>query len=108
MNVLTLTGRLDADPIRRDTPKGVVCEFRLIVDSRPRLYLTVQVWGHLAGRCAKYLRASRRVAISSQLIHEQWVTRTGEPADRWYARAHDVTFLDAPPRDVDGDQDGES
>ena len=108
MNVLTVTGRLAADPIRRDTPKGVVCEFRLIVDSRPRLYLTVQVWGHLAGRCAKYLSAHRRVAISSQLLHEQWVTRTGEQADRWFARANDVTFLDAPPRAVDVDESDES
>ena len=29
MNVLTLTGHLVTDPVRRDKPRGVICEFRL-------------------------------------------------------------------------------
>ena len=29
MNVLTLTGHLVTDPVRRDTTRGLVCEFRL-------------------------------------------------------------------------------
>ena len=80
-----------------------MCEFRLAVDGRPRLYLTVQTWGHLAGRCAQHLRAGRHVARHRSLLcHEQWITRAGERADRWYARAIDVTFLDRP-SDVDDD-----
>ena len=42
MNVLSVTGVLAADPVRRDTTKGVVCEFRLAVDSRPRLWIVVR------------------------------------------------------------------
>ena len=68
MNVLTLTGRLTADPVRRDTPKGVVCEFRLAVDTRPRLWITVQTWGQLAGRCAQHLHAGRHVAVAGPLV----------------------------------------
>ena len=102
MNVVTLTGRLDSDPVRRETSRGVLCEFRLVVDGRPRLYLTVQTWGHLAGRCAQHLRASRHVAVIGSLCHEHWINRSGERAERWYAKASNVSFLDRP-SDVDDD-----
>ena len=68
MNVLTLTGRLGSDPVRRDTTNGVVCEFRLAVDGRPRIWITVETWGHLAGTCAQHLHDGRRVAISGTLL----------------------------------------
>ncbi|MAT06825.1 MAG: hypothetical protein CL424_17465 [Acidimicrobiaceae bacterium] len=96
MNVLTVTGRLADDPIRRETSKGVVCEFRLAVDGRPRLYLTVQTWGHLAGRCAQHLTTGRHVGVTGSLRHDQWITKDDERADRWYVRATDVAFLDQP------------
>jgi single-stranded DNA-binding protein len=96
MNVLILTGRLTADPVRRDTPKGVVCEFRMTVDIRPRLWIPVQAWGQLAGRCAQHLRAGRHVAVAGRLICEEYVTRAGEKVTRWYTRATTVTFLDRP------------
>ena len=87
MNVLTLTGRLTADPVRRDTPKGVVCEFRLAVDGRPRLWITVQTWGQLAGRCAQHLarRPPRRrhrqpAAASSTSPAPASGPRAGSPA----------------------------
>lgn len=100
MNVLTVTGHLADDPVRRETSKGVVCEFRLAVAGPPRLYLTIQTWGHLAGRCAQHLTAGRHVGVTGSLRHDQWLTNAGERADRWYARATDVAFLDHP-RDID-------
>jgi single-stranded DNA-binding protein len=96
MNVLTLTGRLTADPVRRDTNKGVVCEFRLAVDSRPRLWIVVQTWGALAGRCAQHLHAGRHVAVSGPLVCEQYAARAGDRASRWFTRAVTVTYLDRP------------
>ena len=74
MNVLTVTGRLADDPVRRETPKGVVCEFRLAVDGRPRLYLTIQTWGHspAAAPNTSPLPASRVVRSSA--------TTSGSPA----------------------------
>ena len=84
----------------------------LAVDGRPRLYLTIQTWGHLAGRCAQHLTTGRHVAITASMRRDQWITRAGERADRWYARANDVTFLDTPAdarddtRDDDAADDG--
>lgn len=96
MNVLTVTGRLTADPVRRDAPRGVVCELALAVDGRPRLWLPVETWGQLAGRCAQHLRAGRRVAASGSLVCHEYVSRSGERVTRWYLRASQVTFLDRP------------
>jgi single-strand DNA-binding protein len=103
MNVLTVTGRLVDDPVRRETTKGVVSEFRLAVAGRPRIYLTVQTWGHLAGCCARHLTTGRHVGVAGSLCHDQWITRTGDRADRWFVRANEVAFLDQP-----GDTDDDS
>jgi single-stranded DNA-binding protein len=96
MNVLTITGHLAADPARRDTPKGVVCEFRVAVDGRPRLWLHVETWGQLAGRCAQHLHCGRHIAATGALVCDEYVTRAGEKANRWYLRATQLTFLDPP------------
>jgi single-stranded DNA-binding protein len=101
MNVLTLTGRIGDEPVRRDTTKGVVCEFRLAVHGRPRLWITVVTWGHLAGVCAQHLATGRSVAVTGSLQHDQFVTRAGERAERWYCKASQVTFLDKP---IDDDE----
>jgi single-stranded DNA-binding protein len=94
MNVLTVTGHLTTDPARRDTAKGVVCEFRVLVDGQRRLWLPVVVWGHLAGVCRKHLHTGRRVAVSGQLCVDEYIS-TGETKRRWYLRGEHVTFLDA-------------
>jgi single-strand DNA-binding protein len=101
VNVLNLTGRLTADPVRRETSRGVVCEFRVAVDCRPRLWIGIEAWGQLAGRCAQHLRAGRRVAITGALVTEEYTSRAGERVTRWYVRASAVTFLDRP--DAAGD-----
>jgi single-strand DNA-binding protein len=99
MNVLTVTGRLTVDPARRDTPKGVVCEFRVAVDGQRRLWLPVTCWGHLAGRCAQHLRRGRHVAVSGPLLVDEYLTRNGDKQRRWYLKGEHVTFLDPPPDD---------
>ena len=95
MNVLTVTGRLTSGPIRRDTTRGVVCEFRLAVDHNPRVWITVQTWGQLAGRCAQHLHSGRRVALSGPLQCDSY-ERDGTRQVRWYVKAHTVNFLDPP------------
>ena len=92
MNVLTVTGRLTSDPARRDTTKGVVCEFRLAVDGQRRLWLpVVTCWGNLAGACKRHLHPGRRVAVSGQLRVDEYLARQGETRRRWYLRAEHVT-----------------
>lgn len=101
MNVVTLAGRVVREPVRRDTSKGVVCEFRLAVECRPRLWIMVQTWGQTAGRAAQHLTPGRTVAVSGSLISESYATRSGETAVRWYVRATSVTYLDRPADVVD-------
>ena len=92
MNVLTVTGRLTSDPARRDTTKGVVCEFRLAVDGQRRLWLPVVCWGHLAGICKQYLYKGRRVAVDGQLQVDEFLGAAGDLRRRWYLRADHVTL----------------
>jgi single-stranded DNA-binding protein len=96
MNVLTVTGRLASPPARRDTNRGVVCEFRLAVDGRPRLWLPVECWGRLAGTASRHLHPGRHVAVRGVLVCDQYLTRAGEHASRWFCRAEHLTFLDQP------------
>lgn len=96
MNVITLAGCVASDPVRRETTKGVVTEFRLAVDCRPRVWIGVQTWGALAGRAAQHLANGRTVAVTGQLIHEEYVNRAGDVASRWYVRATSITYLDKP------------
>jgi single-strand DNA-binding protein len=94
MNVLTVTGRLTTDPARRDTTKGVVCDFRLAIDGQQRLWLPVTCWGHLAGTCKQYLRRGRRIAASGTLCVNEYITG-GENRSHLFLRAERITFLDA-------------
>ena len=96
MNVITLAGRVASDPVRRETAKGVVTEFRLAVDCRPRVWIGVQTWGALAGRAAQHITNGRTIAVTGQLIHEEYATRAGDVATRWYVRATSITYLDKP------------
>ncbi|MFT3851991.1 MAG: single-stranded DNA-binding protein [Ilumatobacteraceae bacterium] len=91
--MLTVTGRLATDPARRDTTKGVVCEFRIAVDGHQRLWLPVTCWGHLAGTCKQYLRRGRRIAASGSLCATEYIAN-GENQTRLFLRAERVTFLD--------------
>ena len=106
MNILCLTGRVADQPVRRDTPKGVVCEFRLAAHGHPRLWITVVSWGHLAGVCAQHLHTGRPVAVTGALHRDQYTTRTGERAERWYCKATDVTFV-GPPESAGEERDRE-
>ena len=102
MNVLTLAGRVSSNPVRRETTRGVVCEFRLAVECRPRLWIVVQTWGQTAGRVAQHITTGRTIAVSGALISESYTTRTGETAVRWYVRATSITYLDRP-AEVEGE-----
>ena len=97
MNSVNLTGRLVDDPVRRDTSNGVVAEFRLAVDGRPRrLWITVETWGHQAGVVAAHLSARRHVAVTGRLQQDEYQDRHGIKQTRYRIVAHGVDFLDQP------------
>ena len=94
MNVITLAGRLQADPARRDTPKGVVATFRLAVtDHKHRLWIDIETWGHLAGTAAAHLSKGRTVGVTGKLRNKPYTT-DGQRRDHWYIAATDIHFLD--------------
>ncbi len=96
MNVVTFTGRVKDDPVRKDTKHGVVAEWVLAVDGKNREWISVEAWGRLAGTCASYLRAGRRVAVTGELHTKQWNDSDGTRHKTWYVQGRDVTFLDSP------------
>ena len=99
MNSINLTGRITDQPARRvTTANGVVAEFRLAVDGRPRrLWITVEAWGHEAGKIARYLDGGRHVAVTGRLVQDEYNTRTGHRHTSYKVVAHRVDFLDDPP-----------
>jgi single-stranded DNA-binding protein len=97
MNVITLTGRLHSNPVRRETTKGVVTTFRLTVDAnRHRLWIDIEVWGHLAGTVHTHLTKGRPVAVTGSLRNTQYTDREHQRRDYWYVAADRITFLDLP------------
>ena len=106
MNVLTVTGRLTTDPARRDTTKGVVCDFRIAVDGPQRLWLPVTCWGQLAGTCKRYLHKGRHIAASGTLCVSEYIAN-GENRTRMFLRAERITFLDGAPAPDDRTTDDE-
>ena len=96
MNVAAVTGRLPADPARRETTKGVAATFRVASDSSPRIWIDVECWGHLAGTVAAHLTARQHVAVTGSVAHSQWTDRHGTRVERWFIRATHGAFLDRP------------
>jgi single-strand DNA-binding protein len=96
MNVITLTGRLHSDPVRRETTKGVVATFRRTVDAnRHRLWIDIDTWGHLAGTVHTHLAKGRQVAVTGSLRHTEYTDREQQRRDYWYVAADRITFLDS-------------
>jgi single-stranded DNA-binding protein len=96
MNSINLTGRLIHDPTRRETNRGVVASFRLAVDGRPRVWIDIEAWGHLAGTVATYLTARRHVAITGRLAQHEYHDQHGLKLTRYHIVADRIGFLDAP------------
>ena len=94
MNSVNLTGRLIHDPSRRDTPRGVVASFRLAVDARPRVWIDVEAWGHLAGTVATYLYARRHIAVTGRLAYAEYHDRNGHKQATYRVVADRIQFLD--------------
>jgi single-stranded DNA-binding protein len=94
MNVLTVTGRLTTDPTRRQAVRGLVCEFRVVVDGQRGMWLPAVCWGPLAGSCYRRLRNGDHVALSGPLQVEDYVSRAGARQRRWYLKVEHATFLD--------------
>ena len=99
MNHITIAGRVDGEPVRREVNHSVVCVFRLASgrtgSKAGRLWIDVETWGPLAGTCYQHLRKGRAVLIGGRLTQQQWADpTTGAKRSRLVIRAHGVDFLD--------------
>jgi single-stranded DNA-binding protein len=97
VNVVSLIGRVETDPARRDTTAGVVTTFRLAVTHhRHRLWIDVEAWGQLAGTANSHLHRGRRVGVTGALRNKPYTTRDGQRRDHWYVAVNDITFDESP------------
>lgn len=102
MNHITIAGRLDDDPIRKEANNSVVCSFRIASgrtgSKAGRLWIDIDTWGHLAGTCYQHLAKGRHVLVSGRLTQKQWADpTTGDKRTRYLITAREVDFLDSPP-----------
>ena len=99
MNIVAITGRLVSDVAHRHIDgHGAVAEFRIAVDGRSPIYLTVETWGHSAGKAAAHLTKGRRIAITGRWAQREFLDRTDQRRQVDYIVAHDLTYLDSPRR----------
>ena len=85
-NTLVLTGRLVADPDRRELPSGTpVCQFRLAVDglrrNRETGFVRVTSFGNGADAAARVLTKGWLVNVVGRLQEDAW-QQDGQTAPR--------------------------
>lgn len=109
MNTITITGRIEGDPIRKETGDSVVTTIRLASGRSNtrggRLWIDIDTWGRLAGTTARHATARRQVAVTGHLQHRTWTAADGSAGHRWYIVATDLEYLDAPPPHAPADRD---
>jgi single-strand DNA-binding protein len=100
INSITLTGRLTADPDRREVAGDkTLCTFRLAVERlgprpRPVDFIPVECWNGLARAVTEHLRKGRLVGVVGSLRQDRWTTPDGDARSRFYVHAHAVHFLE--------------
>ena len=105
-NTLVLTGRLVADPDRRELPSGTpVCQFRLAVDglrrNRETGFVRVTSFGNGADAAARVLTKGWLVNVVGRLQEDAW-QQDGQNRTT-YEVIGEIEFL-AAPRPADHDE----
>ena len=99
MNHITIAGRVDSEPIRKEVNDSVVCTFR-IASGRSgtkggRIWIDVETWSTLAGTCYQHLTKGRHVIVAGRLVQKQWADDDGVKKRRTYVAAREVDFVGA-------------
>lgn len=61
------------------------------------LFVDIEIWGHQAETCNKYLSKGRQVLVDGRLKRDQWQDKEGNNRSRLLVKATHVTFLDSRP-----------
>lgn len=110
INQVILMGRLTRDPEQRTTTSGkTIASFSIAVDrggeSDQADFFDITAWEKLGELVVQYLGKGRRVLVQGRLRQDSWDDKeTGKKRSRVEVTATDVTFLDGP----NGDGEGQS
>jgi single-strand DNA-binding protein len=101
MNNVTIVGRLETDPVRKEVNGSVICTFRLASGRTRqrggRLWIDIETWGAVAGSCYQHLTKGRNVLVSGRLVQREWSDPvTAERRWKHVVNAYDVEFLTQP------------
>ena len=102
LNVITLQGRLVADPELRQTPQGTnVCSFSIAVDrnnvrageERKADFINITAWRGTAEFVAKFFRKGSPIILDGRLQVDSYVDRdTGKNRNSYTVVANNVNF----------------
>ena len=95
MNRVSMTGRLTADPLARQTGGGTaVCALRLAVDKRRgegAVFVDVESYGESAAAAAQRLSKGDLVGVDGTLAYDEW-EKDGVRRHKHYVVGH-IEFL---------------
>ncbi|MGD9749448.1 MAG: single-stranded DNA-binding protein [Acidimicrobiia bacterium] len=98
MNRITIAGRVDEEPVRKEANGRVVYTFRFASgrsgSKAGRLWIEIERPGPYRRCCYRHLRKGRTVIVAGRLAHKQWAdAATGERRSRFVVSANEVDFL---------------
>lgn len=111
MNVVSITGRLVADPELRRTQDGTpVTNFTLAVQrpykdangEHPADFPSVVVWRTSAEYIVKYARKGTKIGVVGRLEMRKYTDKNGDARTAWEIKASDVEII-AEPKKVEPD-----
>lgn len=108
INQVILMGRLTRDPEQRTTTTGkTIASFSIAVDRAGQDdaadFFDITAWEKLGDLVIQYLSKGRRVLVQGRLRQDSWDDKeTGKKRSRVEVTATDVTFLDGPGGQGDG------
>ena len=101
LNVITIHGRLTANPELRQTQSGVsVCNFTVAVD-RPFIksgeekiadFFSIVCWRGLADMVAKHFTKGKEILVNGSMQSRKWVDNDGSNRISWEIVADTVDF----------------
>ena len=108
MNVVTLVGRMVADPELKYTPSGIaVCSFRIAVDRRAKSdtgekqadFINIVAWRQSAEFAANYLTKGSLVGVEGSIQSRSWVQQDGQKRYATEVVAYRVEGIGGRPRE---------
>ena len=100
MNTITITGRVETEPVRKEANDTVVTTFRLASgrtgNRGGRLWIDIDAWGRLGGTAARSAQKGRTVVVTGRLQARSYHDRTGAKQTHWSIVASDIEYLAKP------------